>query len=145
VAQFLRILVTWGVPQGSHLGPLCFIWFVNRISEIFDYVADNMKLFLPVSGFQDYLKIQSNLNKLLEKCDRNSLLLNVSKCKTITFARSRHPVRFSYMLGGTVLDRVSPINDLGVIMDEKMTFSEHVDVMVAKAFAMLGFIRRLTF
>jgi hypothetical protein len=47
------------------------------------------------------------------------------------------------MLSGTVLDRVSSINDLGVIMDEKMTFSEHVDVMVAKAFAMLGFIRRL--
>jgi hypothetical protein len=47
------------------------------------------------------------------------------------------------MLGGAVLDRVSSINDLGVIMDEKMTFSEHVDVMVAKAFAMLGFIRRL--
>jgi hypothetical protein len=41
------------------------------------------------------------------------------------------------MLGGTVLDRVSSINDLGVIMNEKMTFSEHVDVMVAKGFAML--------
>jgi hypothetical protein len=48
------------------------------------------------------------------------------------------------MLGGTVLDRMSSINDLGVIMDEKTTFSEHVDVMVAKAFAMLGFISRLS-
>jgi hypothetical protein len=109
--------VTSGVPQGSHLGPLCFIWFVNRISKIFDYVrvffyADDLKLFLPVSGFQDCLKIQSYLNKLSEWCDRNSLLLNVGKCKTITFARSRHPVKFSYMLGGTVLDRVSSINDL---------------------------------
>jgi hypothetical protein len=52
-----------------------------------------MKLFLPVSGFQDCLKIQSNLN--------------VGKCKNITFARSRAPVEFPYMLGGTVLDRVS--------------------------------------
>jgi hypothetical protein len=52
-------------------------------------------------------------------------------------------VEFSYMLGGTVLDRVSSTNDLGVIMDEKKTFSEHMDVMVAKNFAMLGFIRRL--
>jgi hypothetical protein len=43
-----------------------------------------------------------------------------------------------------VLDRVSSINNLGVIMDEKMTFSEHVDVMVAKTFAMLGIIRRLS-
>jgi hypothetical protein len=37
------------------------------------------------------------------------------------------------MLDGTVLDQVSSINDFGVIMDEKMTFLEHVDVMVAKA------------
>jgi hypothetical protein len=95
-----------------------------------------MKLFLPVSGFHDCLKIQSDLNKLSQWCDRNSLLLNVGKCKTITFAKSRHPKKFSYMLGGTVLDRVSSINDLGVIMDERMTFSEHVDVIVAKAFAM---------
>jgi hypothetical protein len=99
------IKVTSGVPQGSHLGLLCFIWFVNRISEIFDCVrilfyADEMKLFLPVSGFQDCLKIQSDLNKLLEWCDRDSLLLNVGKYKTITFARSGHSVKFSY----TVLD-----------------------------------------
>jgi hypothetical protein len=116
------IKVTSSVPQGSHLGPLCFIWFFNRKSEIFDYVrvlfyADDMKLFLLVSGFQDYLKIQSDMNKLSEGCD------NVGKCKTIKFARSRHPVRFLYMMCGTVLDRVSSINDLGVIMDEKMTFS----------------------
>jgi hypothetical protein len=101
-----------------------------------------MKLFLPVSGFQNCLKIQLDLNKLSEWCDGNSLLLNVGKCKTIlTFAISRQPVKFSYMLGGTVLDRV---HDLGVIMDKKMTFSERVDVMVAKAFAMLGFIGRFS-
>jgi hypothetical protein len=45
----------------------------------------------------------------------------------------------------TVLDQVSSINDLEVIRDEKMNFSEHVDVMVGKAFTMLGFIRRLSF
>jgi hypothetical protein len=43
-----------------------------------------------------------------------------------------------------VLNRVSSINDLGVIVDKKMTFSEHVDFMAAKAFAMLGFIRRFS-
>jgi hypothetical protein len=40
-------------------------------------------------------KIQSDLKKLSEWCDRNALLLNVGKCKTITFSRSRHPVKFS--------------------------------------------------
>jgi hypothetical protein len=55
--------VTSGVPQGSHLGSLFFIWFVNRISNIYDYVCcvllydDDMKLFVPVKSFQDGLKI----------------------------------------------------------------------------------------
>jgi hypothetical protein len=96
------IRVTSVVPQGSHLGPLCFIWFVNRISMIFEYVhvlfyADDMKLFLPVKSFQDCMKIQSDLNKLFEWCERNSLFLNVDKCKTITFSRIRYPVEFSYI------------------------------------------------
>jgi hypothetical protein len=57
---------------------------------------------------------------------------------------TRYPVEFAYMLAGTVLDWVSSINNLRVIIDEKMNFSEHVDVMIGKVFAMLGFIRRLS-
>jgi hypothetical protein len=56
------IKVTSGLPQGNYQGPLSFVWFFNRISEIFDnirvlFYADDMKLYLLVSGFQDCLKI----------------------------------------------------------------------------------------
>jgi hypothetical protein len=85
-----NILVTSGVPQGSHLGPL--IWFVNEISRIFRHVrvlfyADDMKLFLAVRGFRDSFKIQNDLNSLVECCEANALELNVGKCKrsAITF------------------------------------------------------------
>jgi hypothetical protein len=86
------ILVTSGVSQGSHLRPLCFIWVVNEISRIFGHVrvlfyADDMKLFLLVRGFQDCLKIQSDLNRLAEWCEANALELNVGNCKSITFSR----------------------------------------------------------
>jgi hypothetical protein len=76
------------------------------------------------------MKIQSDLIKLSEWCERNSLFLNVDKCKTITFSKTRYPVEFTYMLAGTILGRVSSINNLGVIMDDKMNFSEYVNVMV---------------
>jgi hypothetical protein len=60
----------------------------SGVPQIFDYVrvlfnANGMKLFLSVGGFEDCLKIQSDLNKLVEWCDRNSLLLNVGKCKVM--------------------------------------------------------------
>jgi hypothetical protein len=53
------------------------------------------------------MKIKSDLNKLSKRCERNSLFFNVDKCKTMTFSRTRYPVEYSYILGGTVLDRVS--------------------------------------
>jgi Reverse transcriptase (RNA-dependent DNA polymerase) len=141
--------VTSGVPQGSHLGPLCFIWFVYDISRIFSHVrvlfyADDMKLFLPVSSSQDCLKIQSDLDRLAQWCSENELPLNVSKCKSITFTRSFNPTRFLYAIGSSTLERVDSITDLGVVLDSKMTFKKHIDVTIAKGFAMLGFIKRLS-
>jgi hypothetical protein len=70
-----------------------------------------MKLFLLVYGFQDCLKIQSELTKLAEWCEANAL----------------DTVRFSYMLGSVILDRVDSISDLGIIMDSRMSFAENVD------------------
>jgi hypothetical protein len=83
------ILVTSDVPQDSHLGPLHFIWFVNEIAQIFEYVrvlfyADNMKLFLHERGFQEYLKILGDLNRLVDWRGANSLELNVGKFESIT-------------------------------------------------------------
>jgi hypothetical protein len=49
------------------------------------------------------------------------------------------------MLGGIILGRVDSINDLGVIMDSKMSFAGLIDVTVGKALAMLGFVNRLSF
>jgi hypothetical protein len=90
-----------------------------------------MKLFLPVRGFRDCLEIQSDLNRLVEWCEANALELNVGKCKSITFSRLRHPIEFSYMLGGIALDRVDSI---------RVYFTGHIYVTVGTALAMLGFV-----
>jgi hypothetical protein len=49
------------------------------------------------------------------------------------------------MLGGIILDRVDSINDLGVIMDSKMSLTGHIDVTLGRALAMLGFMKRLSY
>jgi hypothetical protein len=79
---------------------------------------------------QDYLKIQSDLNKLFELCG--------------AFSRLRHPVEFSYILEGFILDRVDFISDLRVLMHSRMVFAEHVDFAVGKALAMLRIVKRMS-
>jgi hypothetical protein len=119
-----------------------FLGFLGTCGLLF--CADDMKLFLPVRGFRDCLKIQNDLNRLAEWCEANALELNVGICKSITFSRLRHPIEFLYMLGGIILDRVDSINDLGVIMDSKMSFTGYVDVTVGRDLVMLGFVKRLS-
>jgi hypothetical protein len=84
------------------------------------------------------------LNRLAEWCEANALELNVGTCKSITFSRLCHPFEFSCMLGGIILD-VDSINDLGVIMDSKVSFTGHIDVTVGKALAMFILLRPFMF
>jgi hypothetical protein len=74
----------------------------------------------------------------------NALELNVGKCKSIKFSRLRHPIELLYMLGGITLDRVDSINDLGLILDSKMSFTGHIEVTVGRALTMLGFVKMLS-
>jgi hypothetical protein len=87
------------------------------------FYADVMK-----RGFQDFLKIQGDLNRLVDWCGADSLELNVGKCKPIVFWRLHHPVEYSYMLEGIIVDRVDSITDLGVVMDSRLSFSMHFEL-----------------
>lgn len=70
------------------------------------------------------------------------MVLNEKKCAVMSLTHSLNKVIFSYSVNDTALDRVSSIKDLGVIIDEKLSFNEHVDNVTRKAYKMLGFIFR---
>ncbi|XP_055644162.1 uncharacterized protein LOC129780183 [Toxorhynchites rutilus septentrionalis] len=70
--------------------------------------------------------------------------VNAEKCKAITFTRSRSPIVHGYMLNLSPLQRVNRIKDLGVLLDSKLRFHEHVSVTISRANAMVGFLRRNT-
>ncbi|XP_055614751.1 uncharacterized protein LOC129761075 [Toxorhynchites rutilus septentrionalis] len=65
-----------------------------------------------------------------------------TKCKVITFTRGMSPINHVYSINTTPLERVQSIRDLGVVSDSKLTFNEHIATITAKAFSVLGFIRR---
>ena len=139
--------VTSGVPQGSHLGPLLFILFMDDATKVFLssrflLYADDLKIFKTIKNVLDASALQRDLNRFLQWCEVNQLYLNAKKCNVISFTRKRTKVEFNYSVYDTPLNRLRVVKDLGVLMDEKLTFNEHVEYIVAKAYSMLGFVIR---
>lgn len=138
-----------GVPQGSHLGPLFFIIYLNDIGKCFLnckflLYADDLKMFCPVEHPSDCQKIQEDLDRLAAYCSKMDLFLNLEKCVAITYTRNKSFVCHSYLVNNTQLKTVSEIKDLGVIMDSKLLFKFHIEKIINESNKMLGFIKRNT-
>lgn len=142
-----EISASSGVPQGSHLGPLLFNIFICDLSEHLKdiphlFYADDLKIYHIISTSLDLLFFQSKLKDLEKWCIINKLHLNVSKCHSISFSRKRNSLMHNYQLNNMLLLRVTQITDLGIILDDKLSFKNHYEKIISKAKMLLGFIKR---
>jgi hypothetical protein len=117
---------------------------INGALDIFENVsvlgyADDLK-----KSVEDCQLFQRDLDHLGEWCRSNKFDLNTGKCKSISFRRNMRPSEFVYSINGAALERVDEIKDLGVIMDEKMSFLPHIEAIISKLSRMLGFIERIS-
>ena len=135
-----------GVPQGSHLGPLLFNLFINDICDNLVsnslLFADDMKIYRIINSDYDSLTLQSDINRIVSWSDTWLLSLNPTKCKVLTVSLKRNVLTFPYKLNTHALSRVNSMRDLGVIIDQKLNFCDHVDSMIQGARKTLGFIMR---
>jgi hypothetical protein len=135
-----------GVPQGSLMGPTLFSLFINDIgcslSTEFLLFADDAKIFTEINGPCDYHRLQDSMNYLVDWCVANAMDLNSSKCFVITYSRSHTPQHYVYEIGGSPLDRVERVKDLGVIMVPSLNPLEHILHITKKANASLGLVMR---
>lgn len=135
-----------GIPQGSVLGPILFVIYVNslptvaRNSEVFLF-ADDTKVFKQIKSADDAPKLQEDINRMLDWTKDSLLEFHPEKCKSMTIARRTGTVR-DYEIAGRLLERVTTEKDLGVILDCKLTFEEHMWSKIKKANSIMGIIRR---
>ncbi|XP_058828267.1 uncharacterized protein LOC131688131 [Topomyia yanbarensis] len=142
----LPFAATSGVPQGSHLGPIIFLLYMNDVHLLLKCVklsyADDFKLFTIVKCLDDARLLQCDLEIFANWCSNNQMVLNASKCSVISFTRKHSLIIFNYELYGNNLRRDTSVKDLGVILDSKLTFRDHVSYVTSKASRTLGFIFR---
>ena len=133
-----------GVPQGSVLGPLLFLIYLNDIdmginNTIFKF-ADDTKLMAPIDSLNDMASLQSDLNKLFDWSTEWQMLFNIDKCKLIHFGRNNDS--HCYKINNKELSSVDYEKDLGVIIHRGLKPEIHIADKVKKANMTLGMINR---
>lgn len=135
-----------GVPQGSNLGPLLFLIFINDICDRFTtnalLYADDLKLFREVRSVDDCRQLQRDIDCLTDWCHANKLGLNIDKCRILTFSRKHSNLLHGYQIGSVPIVRCASFRDLGVTFDSHLRFDLHVAAVVSTACRSLGFIVR---
>jgi ribonucleases P/MRP protein subunit RPP40 len=136
--------VTSGVPQGSVLGPVLFLVYINDLdSDILNELlkfADDSKLYGRANDSSDHSSIQNDLNKLGRWAVKWQMTFNVEKCKVIHFGNKNK--LHKYFLNGQALSDTDEETDLGVIITSDLKASSQCRNTYKKASRILGMINR---
>ena len=141
-----HVPVTSGVPQGSVLGPILFLIFINDISvgitSNIRLFADDTIIYRKIRNTEDAEKLQTDL-RTLERCSREwQMEFHPSKCNTLHITRSRSPILRYFMLYNTTLEAVDSVKYLEVTLTTDLRFNRHTDNIRKNASRTLHFLKR---
>ena len=148
--------ITVGVPQGSILGPLLFIIYINDFSEassIFKFImyADDTTLLSSLAyfgndiGTKEYL-INAELSNVIEWLNINKLSLNKSKSKYMIFHVPNKDIQYlTLKIDNVIIEKVDEFNFLGLTMDTNLNWKKHSEKISNKCTKMIGILNRLKY
>ena len=132
-----------GVPQGSVLGPLFFLVYINDLPLHLNKQTENT-LFADDSSLYTSNKhiasinntLQDSLNKTSEWCNRNSMVIHPDKTKSMIIAprqkQQLHKPTLNLTIGSSNIEQVKEHKLLGVFIDTHLTWNKHIETMIKK-------------
>ena len=142
--------VVSGVPQGSVLGPLLFITYINDVATCIssgsnvNMFADDIALYRIIKTAADYVHLQEDVDATSECIQEKDLQFNATKCKTMLISRKRLNMITppQIILNGVVLDRVQSYKYLGITLTSNLSWSPHISVCCNKTRKLIGLLYR---
>ncbi|KAI8486093.1 hypothetical protein Bbelb_361930 [Branchiostoma belcheri] len=140
------VKVTSGVPQGTVLGPLLFLLYINdlpqSVSSHVRLFADDCLIYRIITKPSDAQGLQSDLDALTGWQNRWLMSFNPFKCHILHITRKRHPILTQYTLCNEILTSVKSHPYLGVHLSDDLRWDTHIKHTTSKAGRVLGVIRR---
>ena len=138
--------VTSGVPQGTVLGPLLFLSFINDLpSGITSHLrlfADDCLMYRPINNISDSQLLQEDLDRLHQWSTKWQMKFNTDKCHIMRFTLRRNNIHTDYNLGGSHLTMVSEYPYLGVTLSSNLSWQPHIVKITKKANQIPGLLQR---
>ena len=141
--------LTCGVPQGSILGPLLFIIYINdfiKSSDTFHFIlfADDSNLFLSHSNLSTLVDVVNRELELVSKWFRvNKLSLNIKKTNCMLFSNRSKEIPHDVVIDDIVIKQTDCFKFLGLFIDSSMSWKYHVDYLCKKLARNIGVINRI--
>ena len=110
-------IVTSGVPQGTVLGPLLFLIYVNDLASIVKHstvkmFADDVLLYAPANTLKECSSLQNDLTAISSWASRWQLKLNPTKCEALMITNKRKPIPFTYPINYQPISWSNPVKYL---------------------------------
>ena len=136
-----------GVQQGSVLGPVLFLIYINDLPEYVSnstvrIFSDDTLLYLTIHNSSDCIKLQDDLNNLQKWESDWQMSLHPEKCEDIHITTKKYPIIHKYTLHGHTLLSVPQIKYLGVQISQDLKWNSHINSISSKANQTLGFLKR---
>ena len=141
-----RAPVTSGIPQGSVLGPLLFVIYINDLPEVVHkdshvfLFADDTKVFRKISSPEDNRKLQIDIDNLLKWSETWMLKFHPDKCVSMSIGANTY--KHNYYMADQKLNISHCEKDLGIHIDDKLNFEKHVTQAVNKANRIMAIARK---